>query len=536
MFTIVIEKTDGTTIYMIEKILTLKFGADIISHERECSFEDAKKLLENDSAKYKSAYAYDGRVFLNQEIWVCPYCLNKNTAVFNTDLTSDEIDSFEEKAIQVSLFEKEKTTLFASERIKSYLECECCKNFICESDIEEQIIAYSDDAVIKLKYKINDVSELIKSGVYGDVIEIVNRLPVFKTVCFDFKNHKVYSAIEDCNDEILLIVEINDGIKKCINKYVAIKEFIYESLKKIWGIYTVPFKPQELDFRVLFSMVNFVGYQNKYFYFDIPYKLNELVIFDSFKSIAEKMSDCNNLPDIYKESGLPNFKSIRRKLFENPQLMFYIYEIKQLWEVIGDVNFFREIIDCAERYLILANMHIFPHLIEFFKDFISEKSKRKFVIFLTNNAEFFLAYGIYYISLRDEMKIYERSNWNKHFGTRKWSKDSYSLPNIRFTLPLKSLSDEYRKQVLGFDFVPIKTIEECHRAGVELNNCLELYNTQNNPIIAVKKQGRTVAAIEVEGNCVVQALAKNNDDIEKYEDLNEATELYCSYCKFDEYF
>ena len=210
--------------------------------------------------------------------------------------------------------------------------------------------------------------------------------------------------------------------------------------------------------------------------------------------------------------------------------MYYISEIEKLWDILGDENFLKEILECGERYYILACLHIFPNLVSFMNDFIKAKSKRIFVDLLVRNASSILSYGLFYISLREEIKDCEKKKWAGRHYLRKMRLYLYSEPHIMFALPMKSLNDNYKKQIREYSFIPIKTLAECHKAGVELNNCLVDYSCSNNPIVVVKRNNKVVAAIEVKGTHVIQAYAKDNEELTEFPVLNEAIEDYYKLC------
>ena len=65
-------------------------------------------------------------------------------------------------------------------------------------------------------------------------------------------------------------------------------------------------------------------------------------------------------------------------------------------------------------------------------------------------------------------------------------------------------------------------------AGEQLNNCLRSAQF-NNPVICMMKNGRYVAAIEVDEKkkLVIQALIKDNEDIEDDKSIYIAFKKWC---------
>ena len=511
---------------MIKNILLTK-GYSVTTEYVENDYETGKKIsTEKSSAKYADAYFYKDKLICKKKTWICPYCLTRNTISPDIKIGEEALEEYS----QLSFFDDDLKVIYSTHEA-SNLECECCGNIVIKSDEKIEVVFTSNNSYIKLSNKISNIKELIESNaVNGELIEIANQFPVFQSLCFDFDNHKVFSVIENSNGEILKNIDIDIKLKSLIEDYISIKNCICESLKQIWKPYVFPFEPYEINYNLMVLFTKYVRYTKKDFYFSIPNKLNAQDIFCTFESIAEKLCNFDNLPDTLNEFKLTQVKSIKRILFSTPQLMFYIYEIGKLWDTLKDINFLTELLVCPEIYSILACVHMYPNLVDFFKDFISLKPKRVLLNLLIRKSDLILSYGIFYISLRNEIKDNEKEKWKERNYFIKMRPYLEHKPYILFAIPIRSLGDEYKKQIQEYEFNPIKTLDELHRAGVELNNCLVDYNSTNNPVIIVKNDNKAVAAIEIKGTHIIQAYANDNEELSEFPKLNCAVKEYCQLC------
>ena len=66
------------------------------------------------------------------------------------------------------------------------------------------------------------------------------------------------------------------------------------------------------------------------------------------------------------------------------------------------------------------------------------------------------------------------------------------------------------------------------KAGRELNNCLKNWGEFNGTVYGIIKNGKYVAAAELDGKRIVQAHIFDNEDIEKNEKVNLA---FCEWKK-----
>ena len=78
----------------------------------------------------------------------------------------------------------------------------------------------------------------------------------------------------------------------------------------------------------------------------------------------------------------------------------------------------------------------------------------------------------------------------------------------------------------GFDFTWLRSSNDYRQAALELNNCLDERSPLDPPVVCVRRYGQAVAAVEVSGNRVLQALGFDNDPLEDEPGLYRAVEKW----------
>lgn len=414
----------------------IKKGCSVTSDVVECDYDYGKAILLKDAkSQYSDAFYYKNKIYFQKTTWTCPYCLSTNLILSDNEICNDTLEEYS----QLSLFDDGIKTIYSAQTDRNYYECKHCNYNVIKSAEERNVIVSCENYIIKLQHKISNIKELIDCNAFnGDLLEVANHLPVFQSVIFDFNNHKVFSVIESLYGKPITNIDIDVVFMNYIDKYIEIKNCIHQNLKEIWKPCIFPFESYEINYDLMLLLTKYVGYTNKDFYFCIPNKLHTNTIFDTFRSIDKKLQNYNDILNLFNDSRLPNCKSLKRILFLNPQLLYYVSEIERLWDLLGDINFLKEILECSERYYILACLHVYQNLINFMNDFIDVKSKRTLVNLLVENASSILSYGVFYVSLRDEIKDYEKKKWIGRYYLRKMRFYLYSEPHIMFALPMKA--------------------------------------------------------------------------------------------------
>ena len=212
-------------------------------------------------------------------------------------------------------------------------------------------------------------------------------------------------------------------------------------------------------------------------------------------------------------------KSIRKLIFKNQGLLFYLQECAVLYNTIHDVNIFCNILASKYIFDILMLFHRHPNTHIFFQDCCKVKGasvlSHKFSS--TNfNWYDFQNYVINYCSLNHIEQKSEQKKWKKGFY---FFNDMISTP---YSLPLTHrLSSNVNGTIRGYQFITLNNTAECYHAGEALHNCLQSWGDCDSGVVVIKQSGECIASIEVFNHAIVQARSIGNQRISKYDGLKE---------------
>lgn len=221
--------------------------------------------------------------------------------------------------------------------------------------------------------------------------------------------------------------------------------------------------------------------------------------------MAKALHHSKRISEIYNNSSLPKAKSIKKIFFENPGLFFYVSECECLWEILWDVNFFRELMLCESIFSILSQFHLYPGVQCFYRDFASCKGKRSLVDRLMRDLSEMNVEAVVYGALNDSARKAARTSWgrnnsNNSFcdGDDEFECDSQRLPEpIKYSIPFQNCNTKITSCIIdGFSFSWLSSSAEYHEAGNVLHNCLKSWDRSRNPVVVVKKRSVSKAAIE----------------------------------------
>lgn len=520
---------------MIRESFKIENGYSVYTEEKKYNYETALEILDKiENNDIASAEIKRDCVIIKKFTWKCPHCNHKNKILNYDEIPFSRIH--DELFYQTSLFDdKDKVIEFIPNKDDEVLhQCNFCKELCSSLSKTHEIDVIYEKPTLKIRLKLDNIYDLLQvDWLSGDIFKIIQQFPLFETLNFDFSSGKVLLSLEDNNQNILLSNELYDEYKSLITLFISksekIKKTLYDILVQIWKPNNFPFKESQISFERLLTLAKFVGYPDKRFYDSIPFNINDSHIYPSFKGISKKLHNYVCVPEFYGYTQLPNFKSLKKLIFSEPQLMFYIEEIKKLWSVFNDGNLLTRLLKDENRYEILAYLHLYPNIFSFFEDFIKVKPKTTLLNKILDSFYQIFFYSINYYSIRSEAKKIENDVWKKGNNYNWLSKfGHYEKPfRIPFSIPYRVLSSDYEMELNGFQFTPLSNKKEYVQAGRKLNNCLIEWINLNNPVILVTFKEKAKAAIEIEDNkTVAQALAKNNESLYLHPKLSTACRNY----------
>ena len=357
---------------------------------------------------------------------------------------------------------------------------------------------------------------------------MVLSLPAWEVLTFHFGRGSVYVRLVDSQDrtvacrDVTCCPEVLDksAVSCMMNSNQTVRRRVRQMFQKM--LYCdLPFRETELTLPVLTQMIRFQGY-GRGFYSGIPYHRGSSLIDRSFDSLAKKLRNAKNLPTLYEKAGLPNVKSLRRRLFEEPSLFFYMEEVRNLWELLGDPNLLCRLLGGDQIFAILSTLHQRPGIRRCLEDY----RKMFGTVGLCRDMEQYWPWlrdcAIDYCSLSAYAQEGMRRKWKEHRQKRHYH---YCCPEL--SRPMHRPPEEIPDcKVDGFDFAWLRSSNDYWEAALQLNNCLDERSPLDPPVVCVRKYRQVVAAVEVSGRKVLQALGFDNDPLEKEPGLYRAVERW----------
>lgn len=159
----------------------------------------------------------------------------------------------------------------------------------------------------------------------------------------------------------------------------------------------------------------------------------------------------------------------------------------------------------------------------------SVRSEKSLCSLLINNALALNNQAIRYCALSPACKKAEQTKWKKdrhffdHCNPYAFSHDS------DFSTPMCQVPEHIHNCIIDrFQFKWLTTKKEYRDAGRQLHNCLVSWSSYDNPVVAVCKGAKIIAAIEVDGKHIVQARRIHNTEIDKNSALYSSIKKWCN--------
>lgn len=512
----------------MKKTVSLKpaVGCRIIEKTHAFKVQDAQKILLSDKQRhYICAVRSKDDIALTASYVVCPHCCRE--VIYNSEYSEicdlhkhgsnplDDNQIYSWCSIQHSVF-----SLFGESVLKisdfpeklTYFICPDCDLMSEHSDAFRDVQINIDGKKITLRSEILGIEEFfcIKWIKHS---EINLSFPMYEKLIFNLESGKVFAVLEDSTgvisrEDVTMRPEKLSGSAVCnlIYENKAVKQQLEEFFGIIWNR-KLPYTGDELSFENLVKMTMFVGYDAE-FYTSIPYADSSLCIDTTFRKYVKLLHFADNVVQIYKNSGLPQKKSVKRSFFESPGLMFYKEEAEKLWEIFGDVNIFCEILESPVIFDVLSEFHMRPSIVNFFRDYCDVMGKIYCKRMIIREWRYICEKAVFYVTMSSAFKKKMRSEWKTEEHRRNsWKNKCHSIP---ISKPDKDIKD---CMIDGFRFFWLINTNDYRMASRELKNCLECWNSECPPVVCVKKKSRYVAAIEISNKEIVQMLGYENNII-----------------------
>lgn len=519
-----------------------RFGFTIEKQQKTVGRDVAFEVL-TPARQRKSTFAVfeNDKAVIIKHMIVCPWCGKKTPAYHNKQIKPYEsMDIW--LAQQTSILEDIPKTLIFNRPIEAmnYFICPKCNTGSRPSKEFVDVYFTIDSKAVKISQKL-ELKELFKIKWSADKICITD-FELYETITFNLKNGHTFVSLEDGGGEKLQVHDISntkanlysdDPIFELINLYKLVNRELKNQFAKIFRG-SLPFRTKELTVEQFILMTKFIGYDSA-FYSALPYADKRDLIERRFLKSAKRLHDAQKVPNIFEKTILPKVKSIRKIFFCNPALFFYTGELEQLWEILEDINLFRNFITSKNIFSELAFLCKMPFLIDFYAECKAEIGIKKLYhnFFQATNRYWLYNYVSWYYLLSEYDRKIERQKW--HDG---WPKQQDAFWDIEddmgaffgVSIPDRSLETCRRFDleccIYGYSFRRLKNSMEFLQAGKELKNCLTGWQMFQNNVYGIIKNNKYVAAVEIKGKVIIQAHTYRNGDISDDQHLKKAFDMW----------
>ena len=497
-----------------------------IQRENFASIDELNDLYYSENIKdFAIIYHNDRSLTLISAFVVCPYCgyLHPVRCIYNPNQSKiNLIHDWSNQELTVVLSnEEEIETTFQLLEIHRFT-CPYCHKESNDKHQKTTITIKQEKHKVTILHEI-DILHAKKHLFYFADLNCTLNISVYEQVEFNIRNgHSCIRYIERDNN-ILCTLDItnkptalsNCVLKEWFDQFDIIQQMIKDSMQNIAKTIVPTDFSDTLENYIFFT--HFVGFDAS-FYLAMPYHKTTYMFHEHFTNLKRLHNQKTALEYLMSFTFSKN-KSIRKLIFKNQGLLFYLHECAVLYNTINDVNIFCNILASKYIFDILMLLHRHPNTHIFFRDCCKVKGasvlSHKFSS--TNfNWYDFQNYVINYCSLNHIEQKSEQKKWKKGFC---FFNDMISTP---YSLPLiHRLSSNVNATIRGYQFIALNNTAECYYAGEALQNCLQSWGDCDSGVVVVKQNSKFIASIEVFNHAIVQARSIGNQRISKYDGLKE---------------
>lgn len=347
------------------------------------------------------------------------------------------------------------------------------------------------------------------------------RFPLKEILELNLRNGHACIRIVDSEDDVAAVLDVTysggSWSGSAIFRVLETSDLAKRKMRRAFALACggePPFETGEFTPRNLVAMTRFQGFPRA-FYDSVPYDLLSGAIEPGFKPVMKRIRKTDDLIRAFRRSRLPNAKCLRRVLFSNPGLFFYLPELEELWTIVSELNCFTRILESENAFVVLSFLHQYPAAFSFVRDYREVKGAVGTASFLIRQWPAAVGYVLRYSSMRGSAKKEESGRWKtvRFF----WETQQ------EYSIPMHAVSERIVDCVIdGFSFEWLRARSDYVRAGHELNNCLGEWTPGSNPVVIIKQKSRTLAAVELDADRVVQVRAEDNAFIGRDEMLYRA--------------
>ncbi len=483
----------------------------------------ARLLKTKRRRRYTSALRDNDTAMLTRHFFICPHCRRRTPAYPRFIMFRKDIPSAVTRCTvttwadpQLSVFEKENTVLCLNKPLtdQHFFSCPHCGISSYPASESHHINISNRRDCITLSHTTFSLDTLY-AMLPDEDCGLSFLLPVTESAVFDFFLGKVFLRITDnrgtqlCSRDITSIPSIWG--RSTLYRLLCNNSLVQRRLRRLFACHmSFPFLNCELTALHFVAATRFQGFSRS-FYDSIPYTVKTGHLDESFDSVSAALKCAADIPSLYKKSRLPQMKSIKKCFFANTGFFFYLSEAVFLWNTIKDPNLFRTLLVSPGIYRLFAFLHQFPGTTVFFGDYAERHGKKSLTDLLVNLSDTVKQFAIQYSAMNTAARNHEPFLFERHDNI-----PGYVLP-LAYSVPVHSPARRFihNTSIDGYCFDCLRSTRDYTFAGQALNNCLNASYPQDNTVICIKRNSEIIAAIEVNGDTVLQARTHGNADIDK---------------------
>lgn len=509
---------------------------------KACEILNSKKQLQ-----YTKADKVDDGAILTYHAICCPYCRKKFPAYrhflypekqklseFQPNNIKSEETILKWANIQLSLFNdiNNKTITFQEpEYYNNLYSCPNCGYTSFFNNDNFDITLENKESSVIISRKIDDIKDVMEIK-WLKKSQFSIEFPLFEKIVFDFNNHLTTIQLISNNN----IIEKRDitnfdnsigigTLENLILKNTLVKRNLKRFFQLHWKT-EIPFNLYELSLSNFILLTEFINYP-KDFYYSIPFFKKSNYIEESFKDVSKELYDFSIAMQKLEKTPALSFKSVKRVFAKNPGLLFYKKECIILLKILRDVNLLCKIMNSKDIFQILSTLHVYPRIVDFYKDYCKVKDKISLCNQIIKNYFLLIKYAIKYSALNEFYKNEEQIKWKENDDFLKPSELLFNEPSNYSTL-MSPIPEKFNDcKIDCFYFKWLRSKKEYNIAAYELDNCLNRSNFYDYPVVVVYKDSKIIAAIEVNDNEIIQARRFKNGNISKSSLLYHAIKKWC---------
>lgn len=201
------------------------------------------------------------------------------------------------------------------------------------------------------------------------------------------------------------------------------------------------------------------------------------------------------------EFSFAKAKSVRRLIFEQTGLLFYLLECEKLSRVVDDINIFRKILESRYIFSILILLHQHPLSLDFFAEYCKVKGAKGLLRMIHFGWYDFDYYVLRYCTMNQCSKLLEQKKWRRLRYFKNIDRDI----SVSCSLPMaEKLPKTVGCVIDGFAFRPLYNTAECFQVGKERRrwNYLKYWQSGEAVMVTVSLANHVVAVMKMRNNIV----------------------------------